>query len=181
MTSYVALLRGIAPSNPNMRNEKLRELFESLGFDNVRTVISSGNVLFDSSSSTVRTLESQIEAAFPAELGFNSTTIIQSRKQLQALVDRDPFDGVKHTSKTNLNVTFLKKKPRTGLKFPHRPDGRDYTILGLHDRAVCSVINLKSEKTPDLMRWLEKEFGKEITTRTYKTVERILKKLNEGS
>jgi len=31
---YVALLRGIRPSVPNMRNEKLRELFEKLGFEN---------------------------------------------------------------------------------------------------------------------------------------------------
>ena len=42
---YVALLRGIGPSNPNMRNERLRELFQKLGFQNVQTVISSGNVL----------------------------------------------------------------------------------------------------------------------------------------
>jgi hypothetical protein len=42
------------------------------------------------------------------------------------------------------------------------------------------VIDLTSAKTPDLMRWLEKEFGKEITTRTYKTVQRILKKLDES-
>jgi hypothetical protein len=36
------------------------------------------------------------------------------------------------------------------------------------------VIDLTSAKTPDLMIWLEKKFGKEITTRTWKTVERIL-------
>lgn len=42
MTTYVALLRGIVPLNPNMRNEKLRGVFEKLGFTNVRTVISSG-------------------------------------------------------------------------------------------------------------------------------------------
>jgi hypothetical protein len=29
------------------------------------------------------------------------------------------------------------------------------------------------------MRWLEKEFGKEITTRTWKTVGRILKRMDE--
>lgn len=40
---YVALLRGIAPTNPNMRNDKLREVFEKPGFKNVQTVISSGN------------------------------------------------------------------------------------------------------------------------------------------
>jgi acyl carrier protein len=43
----------------------------------------------------------------------------------------------------------------------------------MYDGAICSVIDLTSAKTPDLMLWLEKQFGKEITTRTWKTVERI--------
>ena len=44
---YVALLRGIGPANPNMRNEKLRGVLEELGLANVASVISSGNLLFD--------------------------------------------------------------------------------------------------------------------------------------
>jgi uncharacterized protein (DUF1697 family) len=180
MPSYVAMLRGITPGNPKMRNEKLRKVFEDLGFDNVRTVISSGNVLFDSSSTAAKALESKIEEAIPKKLGFTSATIIRSKKQLQDLVDADPFKGVEHSGKTNINVTFTKAKPRTKLKLPYTPDDRDYTILSIHDRSVCSVIDLTSAKTPDLMRWLEKEFGKDITTRTYKTVQRILERLSEG-
>lgn len=180
MGSYIAMLRGIGPGNPNMRNEKLREVFVDLGFDNVRTVISTGNVLFDSPSSAMRGFETQIEDALPRQLGFTSTTIIRSKKQLQDLVDRDPFRGVEHTKKTNLNVTFLKKKPRVKLAVPYSPENRPYTIVGLDDRIICSVIDLTSAKTPDLMAWLDKKFGKEITTRTYKTVQRILKRLNES-
>jgi hypothetical protein len=52
-------------------------------------------------------------------------------------------------------------------------DKRDYTLLGMYDGAICSVVDLTGAKTPDLMLWLEKKFGKEITTRTWKTVERI--------
>ena len=163
--------------NPNMRNDKLRGVFEDLGFGNVRTVISSGNVLFDADSTAIRAMERTVEDALPRQLGFNSTTIIRSKRQLEALVDQDPFEGVEHSRKTNLNVTFLKRPPRTQLKFPYRPKGRSYRILGLYARDVCSIIDLTSDKTPDLMVWLEKEFGKEITTRTYLTVQRILKKL----
>jgi hypothetical protein len=61
MKSYVALLRGIAPTNPNMRNDRLRGVFAELGFSNVRTVISSGNVLFETDSSAVRALETKVE------------------------------------------------------------------------------------------------------------------------
>lgn len=175
MTRYVALLRGIAPLNPNMRNDKLRGVFEKLGFANVKTVISSGNVIFESPSRSVRNLEESIEKALPEQLGFNSTTIIRSQKQIQQLVDKHPFQGMEHSQKSSLNVTFLKKKIKIDIKFPYKVDNRDYTLLGMYDGAICSVIDLTSTKTPDLMLWLEKQFGKEITTRTWKTVERILK------
>jgi uncharacterized protein (DUF1697 family) len=178
MTKYVALLRGIAPTNPNMRNDKLRGVFEELGFANVKTVISSGNVVFESPSRSVRKLEDRIEEALPKELRFKSTTIIRSQKQLQQLVDKNPFKSREHSQKSSLNVTFLKKKRKIGIKFPYEIDNRDYTLLGMYDGAICSVIDLTRAKTPDLMLWLEKKFDKEITTRTWKTVERILKAMS---
>ena len=174
MAKYVALLRGIAPTNPNMRNDKLRGVFEKLGFENVKTVISSGNVIFESPSRSIRKLEESIEKALPDELGFKSTTIIRSQGQIQKLVDKNPFQGMGHSQTSSLNVTFLKKKKRTDITFPHKIDNRDYELLGMYDGAICSVIDLTSSKTPDLMVWLEKKLGKEITTRTWKTVERIL-------
>lgn len=173
---YVALLRGIGPSNPNMRNDKLRGVFESLGYQNVQTVISSGNVLFENGSKDVKALEAAIEKALPAQLGFSSTTIIRSREQIQALVDKDPFRGLADSQASSLNVTFLKTPPDTKLTFPYRPENKPYELLGLYDGAICSVVDLTSARTPDLMSWLEKQFGKEITTRTWQTVGRILKK-----
>jgi uncharacterized protein (DUF1697 family) len=176
---YVAFLRGIMPMNPNMRNEKLRSVFESLGYENVQTVISSGNVLFETSVKDVEALESAIEKALPEQLGFTSSTIIRSQKQLQALIDKNPFEGLDDTQSSRLNVTFLKHKPRSKLSYPHRPDGKPYELLGLYDGAVCSAIDVTETTTPDLMLWLEKQFGKDITTRTWKTVGRILKKFTD--
>ena len=175
MTQYVALLRGIAPTNPNMRNEKLRGVFEDLGFTNVRTVISSGNVLFESPSRSAAKLAETIEKAIRDQLGFTSTTILRSQGQIKRLIDQHPFKGMEHSQTSSLNVTFLKKKRKIDLKFPYKVDNRDYSLLGMNDGAICSVIDLTSAKTPDLMLWLEKQFGKEITTRTWKTVERIRK------
>jgi uncharacterized protein (DUF1697 family) len=171
-------VRGIAPANPNMRNNKLRGVFEKLGFENVKTVISSGNVIFESPSRSIRKLEESIEIALPEELGFKSTTILRSQGQIQKLVDTNPFQGMEHSQISSLNVTFLKKKRRTGIKFPYKIDDRDYELLGMYDGAICSVIDLTSSRTPDLMVWLEKKFGKEITTRTWKTVEKILKAMS---
>jgi uncharacterized protein (DUF1697 family) len=77
---YTALLRGIGPSNPNMRNEKLREVFQKLGFQNVQTVISSGNVLFESPARGVRALKPQLKkrskdsSALPAPQSSEATS-----------------------------------------------------------------------------------------------------------
>jgi uncharacterized protein (DUF1697 family) len=179
MNSYVALLRGIMPANPNMSNEKLRQLFEELGFKNVRTVISSGNVLFESDSNAPEELEARIEKALPEQLGFTSTTIVRSRDELNKLAARKPFGSAEHSKTTNLNITFLKNKTRSKLAFPHQPANKSYVILSSNGSEVCSVIDISGSKTPDLMTWLEKQFGKEISTRTYKTVQRILAKMDQ--
>lgn len=172
---YVALLRGISPTSPNMRNEKLRAVFKSLGFKNVRTVISSGNVLFESGSKNTARLELSIENAIKQQLGFFSTTLIRSQAQLQSLVDADPFKGVEHSRETYLIVTFFKSTPKPRFSIPYSPEGKAYNILAQHDAAICTVVNTAASKTPDFMVWIEKEFGKQVTTRTWKTVGRILK------
>ncbi|HMK53922.1 MAG TPA: DUF1697 domain-containing protein [Methanobacteriaceae archaeon] len=179
MTKYVALLRGISPSNPNTRNEKLRGVFEDLGFEKVQTVIASGNVLFETQSRSLEELESIVEKALSEKLDFTSTTIIRSKEELQSFIKENPFKDIKDTPQSKLNVTFLKNKPNTEIEFPYSTENNGFTLLGIHNRIIYSTVNLSIAKTPDLMRWLEKEFGKSITTRTWKTIGRILKKLNE--
>jgi len=175
---YAALLRGIGPSNPNMRNENLRRVFQELGFDSVQTVISSGNVLFESSERSIKGLETRIERAIESQLGFASSTIIRSHRHLRRLVDGLPFGAIDDTPKARLNVTFLKQRQTTNLRFPHRVEEKGYTVLSMVGREVFSVVDLTGETTPDLMFQLEKWFGKEITTRTWKTVGRILNRLD---
>jgi uncharacterized protein (DUF1697 family) len=159
MNKYAALLRGIMPTNPNMRNEKLRNVFETLGFSHVQTVISSGNVLFESKSKNTAELENKIEKALFENLGFRSATFIRSRKDLEDLIKKDPFEGREHSKSSYLLVTFLKKKPFL----------------------IFNNVNLASPRTPDIMRNIDKDHGKENTTRTWKTVERIVKKMSSDT
>jgi uncharacterized protein (DUF1697 family) len=176
MSYYVALLRGIGPGNPNMSNEKLRRVCEELGFSQVSSVISSGNVIFTSALRNQEKMEKMLEAAWPQKLGFTSTTIIRSQAQLQALHQKAPFKGYDHSAKTSLNVTFLQRP----LPASTAPAGRGYNILHTYEREICSVVDTTSTKTPSLMSDLEKQFGKQMTTRTWLTVEKILKKMESG-
>lgn len=154
MHTYVALLRGIMPMNSNMRGEKLKAMFESLGFNNVHTVIASGNVVFQSRSKDIKVLEKKIEEALPKKLKFKSTTIIRSREQMERLVKKNPYKGVKDEKPNYLLVTFFKS-----------------------GKELCSVVDLSANDSPKFMGALEKKHGKEITSRTWKTVHRIVKKM----
>ena len=94
------MLRGIGPTNPNMKGEKLRGVFEGLGFSGVQTVITSGNVIFDSRSKNQAALEAKIEKELPKRLGFTSTTIIRNKEELEALVKKNPFKGRQHNQRS---------------------------------------------------------------------------------
>jgi len=178
MTKYVALLRGIGPTNPNMRSDKLKAFFEGLGFDKVQTLITSGNILFETDNSDVSSMEAIIEKALPTKLGFNSTTIIRSQADLKSLVDQDPYMGKEHGLETYLLVTFFKRTPKIPFEIPYEPDDKPYRIIGRNDLSIYGIVDATSGKTPDYMVWLEKQFGKDITSRTWKTIERILDKMN---
>lgn len=162
---YVALLRGIGPANPNMHGSKLVGVLQGLGFTNAQSVISSGNVIFESDSNNTAQLEANIQAAWPERLGFTSMTIVRSQRQLETLVAKDPYKDLVHSRESYLLVTFFKTPPE-GLKENY------YSEFGVN--ALCSVIDTTTSKTPDFMGKLERQFSKDITSRTWLTIQRIL-------
>ncbi len=159
--------------------KKVCNVFKKLSFQNIHTVISSGNILLESLSKDINSLETSIENILPKKLGFSSTTIVLSEDEIRELVKRNPFKGLQDSPKSRLYVTFLKNNPKIFMKFPYHSKDKTYFLLGLFDRELFSVVDLSGARTPDLMLWLEKEFGNEITTRSWKTVIRILNKFKE--
>lgn len=179
MTRYAALLRGIAPSNPNMTNEKLRAVFTGLGFEDVASVLASGNIVFRTAETELSELERRIQEALNAELSIPGGTIVRSHAELRALLDSDPFPGLTHGRGTYLTATFLKDGASAPGELPDQPDPLT-RIVGYDEpaRVFLAVIdNSEPGTTPDFMAWLDKTYGKDITTRTWLTVQRIVKKL----
>lgn len=177
MPGYVALLRGITPSNPAMRNDNLRGVAESLGHDNVRTVLASGNLLFESDETDIAALEAAMESAWRDRLGFDSTTIVRSADEIQRLVDLEPYGDREHSRTTYLLVTFAKHPLSVDFAYPYQPEDKEFWILGGTDRELFGLVDTTSATSPDLMGWLDKRFGKQISSRTWLTVNRVLAKL----
>lgn len=174
---YVALLRGIGPLHPNMRNARFVEVFEELGCSNVATIATTGNVVFDSPRRSAPALETLIEEAWPQRLDFRSTTIVRTRAEVLDLVAADPFHGRTDDPASRFQVTFLKQPPRAGVAVPEPSDAGGWEVVAADDRQVCWTIDTTRSRTPDGMRSMERTFGLHITTRTWRTVLNIAKKL----
>lgn len=174
MTRFVAFLRGIGPSNPNMRNDRLREACEALGLRNVATVASSGNLIFDADTADPAALEATLEAAWPERLGFQSTSIVRTCEELASLRDLAPFADREHSKASYLLITFAKDRVEPTFPMPHQPDSAALTVVGGTGRELFTATDTTTARTPDTMKWLEREFGKATTSRTFPAVLRIL-------
>lgn len=169
---YVAFLRGInSGKNPMIKMEVLRKAFEELGFENVKTVISSGNVIFETANIDTDALELEIESNLPDKIGFKSSAFVYKSDELQQLIEKNPFSNIELSSQVKPYVTFIKNGMRIPLSLPYEGDG--FTILENFHGMVCSTVDFSKSNSPALMKVLDKELGKENTTRSWKTVEKV--------
>jgi len=143
---HVALLRGVNVGGKKVEMVRLKQAFEVLGFSNVRTLINSGNVVFDAAAG--ETLIPAIEHKLRETFGFEIRVLVRTRDAIRAPVASEPFKGAGADTKTF--VTFT--SPLSG--------------------EVCSVIATDA-KTTDLMTELQRQHGQGITTRNWNTVVKL--------
>lgn len=174
--TYVAFLRGInVGGNKIVKMADLKKMLEAMGFTNVKTLLASGNIVFETPQKDVTVLTKVISAQLEKTFGFEIAVMLRSREEIQKLVDSAPFKNIAVTKETRLYVTFLSEKSTTGLKIPYSsPDG-NFIIVRATATEVCSVLTISPRaQTTDLMKILEKEFGKNVTTRNWNTVLKLL-------
>jgi len=168
--TWVLLLRGINV-NPTTRlaMADLRSLLDSLGYENVRTLLQSGNVLL---SSPGRPAALPIEAAIASETGVKSKPIVLSLTEFRAIAEANPLlDAGDDLSK--LVVTFLDEHIHPAAIERPSDDDLSPERLVITDRAVyqwCPDGILRSKLKPAWWR----QFGPLATARNVRTVNRIL-------
>lgn len=167
MPRYVAFLRGVSPMNAKM--PELKACFEALGFTDVKTVLSSGNVVFTTPRKSEAALVEAIASGMNQHLDRTFPVILRSTTHLLGLLEADPFAGFRVAADAKRVVTFLAKPHNTAQTFPIEIDGaRILTVKGLEAFAAYVV----NERGPVFMRLIEKTFGKSVTTRTLETVKK---------
>ncbi|SCB60909.1 Uncharacterized conserved protein, DUF1697 family [Rhizobium aethiopicum] len=121
MPVYIALLRAInVGGTGSLPMTELKAICEGLGFNDVKTYIQSGNVLFRSDE-TEKAIEEKLDKALGKKMGKPPGVMVRGRKELEAIAAHAPFPDAKPNF---LLVYFLPEKaPGDALEKMVAPDG----------------------------------------------------------
>ena len=174
MTKYVAFLHGINDIGKNPVNmDDLKSLFETLDFRNVVTYGQNGNVLFEAEEAEYDSFQEQIESYLVNVLGFPVPTIVRRFRDIQNVVENNPFDNVKASETSKWYVTFLSGTPANEVKgsFGVYSNDSEYARIGQREIYIYAA---NYTKTHFSNSYIERKLGCTATTRNWATVNKLL-------
>jgi uncharacterized protein (DUF1697 family) len=174
LTTYIALLRGInVGGNKIIKMQDLKVMFQSLEYQNVRTYIQSGNVVFESGEAADSRLSGVIEQRIKESFGFDVSVIVRSLDELEEAIASNPFHLTQQEDFKRLYVSFLAAEPSAEALEQLRPyvDGPDKLRFAGKEMYVLYEVSVSQSalfKVP-----LDKILGMPVTTRNWNTVNKL--------
>ncbi|HYH81352.1 MAG TPA: DUF1697 domain-containing protein [Longimicrobium sp.] len=174
---YVAFMRALNVGGRIVKMDRLRALFEELGFANVATYIASGNVIFESPETDTGKLETTINIHLEKALGYTVGTYVRTPAELAAIAAHRPFpakelDAPGHT----LYVNFLPRAvggDAVERLMALRTEGDDFAVLG---REMYWLARGKLSDSSITGPRLQKALGVPMTNRNLNTVRKLAEK-----
>ena len=143
MSRHAAFLRGVNLGKRTVKSAELKAAFEAMGFTGVKTLLASGNVLFDASSA--RGLKQKIETGLEAAFGFPIPIVLRSLDDLKAMVAADPFGGVVASDAANLHVMLFDQPIPAGFTQPAVQG--DFYVPTMTGRELFFIVYKKPDGT----------------------------------
>jgi uncharacterized protein (DUF1697 family) len=182
MTTYISILRGINVSGQkSIRMKSLQEMYENLGFQEVKTYVQSGNVVFKSNDLSAGELEKRIFHQIKNEYGFDVPVLVLSMDQLKKIIDHNPLSKDPGKDPAYLHVTFLAAKP-VHVNAEHIDQKKsEKEEMVITEDAVYLYCPNGYGKTKLSNGFLESRLGVTATTRNWKTTNQLLRIAQEIS
>jgi uncharacterized protein (DUF1697 family) len=177
MPLHVAFLRAINVGGRVVKMDKLRALFEALGFSNVATFIASGNVIFQSPIKKTQTLEATIDAHLLESLGYTVGSFIRSPAELAAIVSHRPFSIADLAAEGNsLHIGFLAAAPDAHARKKLRALRTEVDEFHVNGREFYWLCRIKVNESKITGKMIEKALGMPSTMRNVTTVKKLAAK-----
>lgn len=118
-------------------------------------------------------MERIIEVTLAEIFGFSIPVILIPHKQINELVNEDPFASIDVHKNIRFYISFFKEPLTTKSTVPYISKDNSFKIIGIKNNIIISVFDITTSNTPKGMEDLEKLFGKNITTRNWNTIQKI--------
>ncbi|MDF7777511.1 DUF1697 domain-containing protein [Sphingomonas sp. AOB5] len=100
------MLRGINLGNRQLKSAELKAVVEGMGFTEVKTLLASGNVVFEAGDAKPEAIERDLHAALEKATGLKSEVFARNRADLEAVVAANPFPDEARERPSFLVVSF---------------------------------------------------------------------------
>lgn len=173
--TYVAFVRAInVGGHAAVRMEDVRAAFARAGCSNVRTVIQSGNVVFESRVSRRSALTTRICQRLEPLVGKVPGVCLRTADELASILEADAFKKFSPQRDVKMYVAFLGGTPQRSPRLPLRDEKEALELLAATPSDVV-IISRKANtgRYGSPYGVVEKAFGVDATIRNSKTVSRI--------
>lgn len=174
MSRYIAFLRAInVGGGRTIKMKSLRQPFESLGFSKVTTFMASGNVVFETTIRTVKSLEKKIKKRLQEALGYEVAVFIRTDAELAKIANYKPFSRPKIDAATEFNIIFLANTLDKKITQKVRALRTETDEFRVHGREIYWLRRPKQGRSTFSTVPLEKTLGGPFTIRAAKTVKKM--------
>lgn len=112
MPTVVALLRGInVGGRKKIKMADLRALLAALGMRRARTVLQSGNAVFNSDETDLAQLQKRLEAGICERFGFEAQAVLRAAEDFKAVLARHSFSAGQLERGNHAMIVFLSAEP----------------------------------------------------------------------
>jgi uncharacterized protein (DUF1697 family) len=112
MPTYIALLRAVNLAGRNkVSMSDLRALLDKLGMHNPRTLLQSGNLIFQTDAAATAELEHQLEDATEHHIGLRTDFLVRRAEEWSSIIAANPFPDYAERDPSHLLVNCLKVPP----------------------------------------------------------------------
>jgi uncharacterized protein (DUF1697 family) len=171
---YVAFLRGINVGGKNkVKMETLREACASLGFEQVKTYINSGNVIFETAETDDQKLAERLEKAIEKEFALKIKVMVRARAEIEEIVKNNPFEGQFENDK-DLHVFFLDEElpaEKCELLLSYNSENEQFAVRKREIFCLLRISVLDSLIGKD---YIGKKLKVSATARNWRTVNKVL-------
>ena len=155
--------------------DALKRMYESLNFENVKTYIQSGNVVFSTCKTDLKKLESQISSRLEEEFGEEVPVIVLKAETLENIIKNNPFANNEQKDTSNIYITFLADKPKEIDKDSIENKKQQGEEIEYSENAIYLYCPNGYGRTKLNNNFLENKLKIKATTRNWKTTNELLK------